>query len=285
MSSTHKAVLITGCSTGIGHTVALGLQGRGYDVYATCRKPEDVEKLRTLGLKSYQLDLTDKASIQRALDQVLEDCDHKLYALFNNGAYGQPGALEDLSTEVLKEQFETNFFGWHELTRHVLPVMRAAGEGRIIQNSSVLGYITLPFRGAYNSSKFAIEGWTDTLRIELQLNNTPVHVSLIEPGPVTSRFRANAMRMFKQNVTIEGSAYESIYRGMLKRLEKTSDKDPFTLPPEAVLDKVIHALESPKPNPRYYVTIPSYLFGYLKRMVSTRVLDKVLLSVARKENG
>lgn len=285
MSESQKSVLITGCSSGIGQTVAIGLEARGYRVFATCRKPEDVEKLRSLGLTCYQLDLADATSINTALAQILEACDHQLFALFNNGAYGQPGALEDLSTDVLRQQFESNFFGWHELTRQVLPVMRAAGEGRIIQNSSLLGYVSLPFRGAYNSSKYAIEGWTDTMRLELELSDTPVQISLIEPGPVTSRFRANAMKAFKENITIEGSPYQSIYQGMLQRLQKVTDTAPFTLLPEAVLDKVIHALESPRAKPRYYVTIPSYLFGYLKRVLSTRQLDKILLSVARKENG
>lgn len=285
MPTDEKSILITGCSTGIGYTVALGLQARGYRVFATCRQQEDVDKLTAMGLESFQLDLRSSTSINTAVDKILDLTDQKLFALFNNGAYGQPGALEDLTTDVLRDQFETNFFGWHELTRKVLPIMRAGGEGRIIQNSSLLGYVSLPFRGAYNSSKYAIEGWTDTLRLELELSDTPVHISLIEPGPVTSRFRANAMAAFKRHVTIEGSAYESIYQGMLRRLEKVTDTAPFTLPPEAVLDKVIHALESPKPNPRYYVTFPSYLFGYLKRILSTRLLDKVLLSVARKENG
>lgn len=285
MPTDEKSILITGCSTGIGYTVALGLQARGYRVFATCRQQEDVDKLTAMGLESFQLDLRSSTSINTAVDKILDLTDQKLFALFNNGAYGQPGALEDLTTDVLRDQFETNFFGWHELTRKVLPIMRAGGEGRIIQNSSLLGYVSLPFRGAYNSSKYAIEGWTDTLRLELELSDTPVHISLIEPGPVTSRFRANAMAAFKRHVAIEGSAYESIYQGMLRRLEKVTDTAPFTLPPEAVLDKVIHALESPKPNPRYYVTFPSYLFGYLKRILSTRLLDKVLLSVAKKENG
>ncbi|CAG0909107.1 unnamed protein product [Cyprideis torosa] len=285
MSGETRNVLVTGCSSGIGYTVALGLSARGYKVFATCRQADDVDKLRRLGLDAYQLDLGNHASIGSAVTQILEACDNRLFALFNNGAYGQPGALEDLTTDVLRQQFETNFFGWHELTRQILPVMRKNGEGRIIQNSSLLGYVSLPFRGAYNASKHAIEGWSDTLRLELALSNTPIHISLIEPGPVTSHFRANAMRAFQKNVRVSGSAYELIYQGMINRLNKQGDAAPFTLPPEAVLEKVIHALESPRPKPRYYVTVPSYLFGYLKRLLSTRQLDKVLLSVARRENG
>lgn len=285
MPDHRKNILITGCSTGIGHTVALGLESRGYRVFASCRKQEDVDRLNQMGLNSLKLDLNDAKSISAGVNEVLEATNGQLFALFNNGAYGQPGALEDLTTDTLREQFQTNFFGWHELTRLVLPAMRAHGEGRIIQNSSLLGYVSLPFRGAYNASKHAIEGYTDTLRLELKLSGAPIHISLIEPGPVTSRFRANAMQAFQNNVSIENSSYQAIYEGMLKRLNKTGDAAPFTLPPEAVLEKVIHALESTRPRPRYYVTFPSHLFGTLKRLLSTNLMDRVMLAVSRRENS
>lgn len=285
MTQQPKNVLITGCSSGIGQTVAFGLEARGYRVFATCRQQADVEALSAQGINALKLDLDDPASIGSAVTQVREATDDQIFALFNNGAYGQPGALEDLTTDALRQQFESNFFGWHELTRQILPIMRANGQGRIIQNSSLLGYVSLPFRGAYNASKHAIEAYTDTLRLELVLNETPVYVSLIEPGPVTSRFRANAMKAFQRHVNVDGSAYASIYEGMLKRLNKKGDAAPFTLPPEAVLEKVIHALESDRPKPRYYVTVPSHLFGILKRLLPTRGLDWVLLKVSRKENG
>jgi len=163
-----RTILITGCSSGIGRCVARGLATRGYRVFATARRREDVEHLRAEGLAGLQLDLADSASIAAAVDEVLERTDGHLYALFNNGAYGQPGAVEDLSREVLRLQFETNLFGWHELTNRVLPVMRQQGYGRIIHNSSVLGFVALPFRGAYTASKYALEGLTDTLRLELR---------------------------------------------------------------------------------------------------------------------
>jgi NAD(P)-dependent dehydrogenase (short-subunit alcohol dehydrogenase family) len=277
-----QPILITGCSSGIGYCAAHTLHKRGYRVFASARKPEDVERLRAEGLEVLQLDLADSASIQAAVAKLLELTDGRLYALFNNGAFGQPGAVEDLSRAVLRMQYETNLFGWLELTNLVLPVMRRQGEGRIIQNSSVLGLVTLPFRGAYNSSKFALEGLSDTLRLEL--NGTGIHVSLIEPGPIESRFRANAYALFKQNIDMEHSPFRKKYKGAEKRLQKEGPVAPFTLPADAVVEKVIHALESPRPRARYYVTFPTYLFGTLRRLLSTRMLDRILLKISGSEN-
>ncbi len=279
-----KSILITGCSTGIGRCVAEGLRDRGYRVFATARKSRDVEDLKNNGFEdALQLDVTDSASIQAAVNIVLERTNGKLYGLFNNGAYGQPGAVEDLPTAVLRAQFETNLFGWHELTCAVLPAMRAAGEGRIIQNSSVLGFIGLPFRGAYNASKYALEGLSDTLRVEL--HGSGIHVSLIQPGPIASRFRANAMIMFQNNITVEGSPFQKNYEGMIARLNKKGPAAPGTLPPDAVLKRVIHALESSKPKARYPVTWPTYMFAVLKRLLTTRILDRFVRKISSNENA
>ena len=277
-----KAILITGCSSGIGLCNAKQLKQRGYRVFATARQAEDAEKLASLGLESTLLDLDDSSSIPAAVEHVLTQTGGELFALFNNAAYGQPGAVEDLSRQVLRQQFETNLFGTHELTRRVIPVMRKQGYGRILQNSSVLGLAALPYRGAYNASKFALEGLSDTLRLEL--HGSGIHVSLIEPGPIESRFRANSFAMFKKNIDRENSAHRDYYRGVAARLAKQGQAQPFTLPPEAVLKKVIHALESPHPKARYYVTVPTYLFGYARRLFSTRLLDKILLKVSSGEN-
>ena len=270
----RKSVLITGCSSGIGYCVATGLKQRGYRVIATARRPESVDMLKKEGFESLQLDLSDSASIHQAFQQIMQQTDGQLYALFNNGAFGLPGAVEDLSRENLKYQFETNVFGWLELTNLVIPVMRKQGYGRIIQNSSVLGFVAMPFRGAYNASKYAIEGLSDTLRLELR--GTGIYVSLIEPGPITSRFRANAVTAMKQNIDIENSVHREKYIGVLERLNKQGPAAPFTLPPEAVLKRVLHALESRQPKPRYYVTFPTYLFGYLRRLLSFRQMDFLL---------
>ena len=276
------SILITGCSSGIGLCVAEGLKARGYRVFATARREEDVTVLRAQGFEALPLDLRDSASIRQAVTSVLQHTGGTLDALFNNGAYGQPGAVEDLSRAVLREQFETNLFGTHELTCTVLPVMRKQGHGRIIQNSSVLGLISLPFRGAYNSSKYALEGLSDTLRLEL--HGSGIHISLIEPGPITSRFRANAFTKYQQHIDSQHSVFHATYRRMERRLTKEGPAAPFTLPPEAVLAKVIHALESPRPKARYYVTFPTHLFATLRRLLPSHGLDWVLRRVSRGEN-
>jgi NAD(P)-dependent dehydrogenase (short-subunit alcohol dehydrogenase family) len=271
---TDRTVLITGCSSGIGECVAHGLAGRGYRVLATARQEQDVARLQAAGLESFPLDVSDPASVTAAVEETLARTGGTLYALFNNGAYGQPGAVEDLSRDVLRMQFETNLFGWHDLTRQVLPVMRRQGHGRIIQNSSVLGFVALAYRGAYNASKYALEGLSDTLRLELR--GTDIHVSLVQPGPVISRFRPNAYLAYQRNIEPEASVHRERYHGMEQRLTKEGPVVPFTLPPEAVLKKVIHALESPRPKARYCVTFPTYLFATLKRLLPDRALDRIL---------
>jgi short-subunit dehydrogenase len=274
---TKKSVLITGCSSGIGYEVAHGLKKRGYSVFATARKANDVTRLQQEGLESFILDLNDSKSIHTAVESVLDKTNGRLYGLFNNAAYGLPGAVEDISREALREQFETNLFGTHELTCKILPIMRSQGEGRIIQNSSVLGFVALSYRGAYNASKFALEGLTDTLTLELA--NTNIKISLIEPGPITSKFRANAYKMYKKHINAEQSVHKENYLKMEQRLLTEGDVAPFTLPPEAVLKKVIHALESNNPKTRYYVTFPTYLFGYLKRILSDKMMNRLLKRV------
>lgn len=276
--SSQRSILITGCSSGIGYHVAQGLKKRGYRVFATARAEKDVERLLAEGFDSLQLDLDDEDSIHSAVSSILARTGGKLYALFNNGAYGQVGAVEDLTRATLQAQLETNLLGWHDLTRRIIPVMREQGGGRIIQNSSVLGFAAMPYRGAYNCSKFALEGLTDTLRLELA--GSGIHISLIEPGPIRSRFRNNSYAMFIKNIDVEHSHHAGQYRSQIERLQQEGDAAPFTLGPEAVLKRVIHALESPRPKPRYYVTFPTYLFGYLKRLLSTRMLDKLMLKAS-----
>ncbi len=222
------------------------------------------------------LDLDDSESIDEAIEWVRDVTDGRLYALFNNGAYGQPGAVEDLSREVLRAQFETNLFGTHELTVKLLPMMIEAGEGRIVQNSSVLGFAALRWRGAYNASKFALEGLSDTMRLELE--GTGVYVSIIEPGPIRSRFRANALQKFLTNIDRQESRLAKLYEKKLQQLRSSEDA-PFTLGPEAVAKALLHALESPRPKTRYRVTFPTYLFYWLKKVLPDRAMDGVLRRV------
>ena len=280
--SNKKTILITGCSSGIGLCCARELNNRGYRVFATVRKKQDVEILNAQGLESLQLDLADSESIHNAVDQVLQQTNGELYALFNNGAYGQPGGVEDLQRSVLREQFEVNVFGTQELTNLIIPVMRQQGFGRIIYNGSVLGLISLPFRGAYNASKYALEGLTDTLRLEL--HGSGIHISIIEPGPISSAFRKNAYEKYQQNINKEKSFFKANYEAMEARLTKAGPAVPFTLPPQAVYKKLQHALESSKPGAHYYVTFPTYLFGTLKRLLSAKSMDWVLRKVSGEEN-
>ncbi|HAS6064618.1 SDR family oxidoreductase [Vibrio sp. IRLE0018] len=273
-----KWVLITGCSSGIGYVCAHALQKEGFQVIASCRQLADVERLKQEGLTCIHLDLSDGDSISRGVEEALSLSQGKLYGLFNNGAYGQPGALEDLPTEALREQFETNFFGWHQLVREVLPVMRRNKEGRIVQNSSVLGFAAMKYRGAYNASKFAIEGWSDTLRLELDGSN--IHISLLEPGPIETRFRYNALQAFLQWIDIENSPHRENYLAQKDRLENTNSKSSFVLPAESCIKPVLHALTSHKPKIRYRVTTPTKLFAVLKRILPTRWLDEILKRAA-----
>jgi NAD(P)-dependent dehydrogenase (short-subunit alcohol dehydrogenase family) len=273
-TSQSRAVLITGCSSGIGACVAAGLRQRGYRVIATARRPEDVDRLRLQGFECLPLDLDDSASIATAVEATLDKTGGSLYALFNNGAYAQPGAVEDLSRAALKAQFETNLFGTFELTNRVIPVMRKQGFGRLLFNSSVLGFAAMRFRGAYNGSKFAMEGLCDTLRLEL--NGTGIDVSLIEPGPIISRIRANSYAAFAKYIDASNSPHRDHYTNFEKRLKKEGPVSRFTLPPEAVLPKVIHALESRRPRVRYYVTFPTYLFAFLRHILPYRAMDWAL---------
>ncbi|MGJ0516115.1 MAG: SDR family oxidoreductase [Methylomicrobium sp.] len=272
-----KTILITGCSTGIGYTTALMLKNRGHTVIATARKTDDVMRLQAEGFTALRLDLADSDSIRQAVEQTLELTGGKLDALFNNGAFGQPGAVEDLSREVLRFQFETNLFGTHELTNRIIPVMRKQGHGRIIYNSSVLGLVALTYRGAYNASKFALEGLADTLRLELR--GTGIDISLIEPGPILSNFRQNSFALYKRNIDAQRSVHRDKYEAMEARLQKEGAAVPFTLPAEAVAEKVVHALEAKRPKIRYFVTFPTYLFGTLKRLLPHSLLDKLLIKV------
>lgn len=278
IEANNKSVLITGCSSGIGLCLAQGLRERGYDVYASARKPEDVEALRAQGFKALTLDLLDSASIRAAANEVLERTYGKLYALVNNGGYGQPGAVEDLPRFALRQQFETNVFGALELTNQLIPAFRAQGQARIIFNSSVLGLVAFPYRGAYTASKFALEALADTLRLEL--HGSGVQVSLIEPGPITSRFRENAYAAFKANIDRDRSPHREYYLRVERRLGGAKPL-PFTLPPESVLRAVLRALSAQHARPRYAVTVPTHMFGVLKRLLPVRWMDAVIRAASR----
>jgi NAD(P)-dependent dehydrogenase (short-subunit alcohol dehydrogenase family) len=270
-----RSILITGCSSGIGYACAHGMQERGWHVLAAARKKADITRLKSEGLEVLSLDYQDPKSIAKCADEALKRTDGKLDALFNNGGYGQPGAVEDVPMKALRLQFETNFFGWHDLTTRIIPAMRAQGSGRIVQCSSCLGIVSLKYRGAYNASKFALEGLSDALRQELI--GTGLYVSLIEPGPIATRFSVNALAAYKANIDLVGSAHAEVYKGRIKAMEENRPTK-FRLGPEAVLEKLIHAVESPNPDGRYYVTKATYMLGWARRLLSTRTMDRVMAS-------
>lgn len=269
-----KSILITGCSSGIGYDAALGLRAAGWRVFASCRKAEDCDRLKAEGFDSPLIDYADTGSINAGLAEVLAATGGTLDALFNNGAYACPGAVEDLPRGALRAIFETNLFGVHELTTAVIPVMRQQGHGRIVNCSSVLGFVGLQFRGAYVATKFAMEGLTDVMRVEMA--GTGIHCILIEPGPITSKIRENAIPHFEKWIDVENSARARQYATLKGRLYDDTGPDPFELPAKAVTKKLIHAVSHPRPKPRYYVTVPTYLMGTFRRLLPTRGLDWII---------
>jgi len=270
---TQKSILITGCSSGIGYDAAHTLHKRGWRVFATCRNLKDCKRLRDEGLESFRLDYEDEASIKRAVKEALKRTGGTLDALYNNGAYAIPCLTQDLPRDALRAAFEANFFGYFDLINQILPVMMKQGHGRIINCSSVLGLTAMRARGAYNATKFALEGLTDTLRLEMY--HQPIDIILIEPGPITTDFRKNSQAPFERWIDWKSSLDTKFYETQFlpQLYPKSQQIVPGELPPSAVTKKLIHALETKRPKPRYYVTIPTYVAGFLKRILSTRALD------------
>lgn len=270
-----RTILITGCSSGIGYDAAHGLRARGWRVFASCRAHSDCDRLRSEGFDAPRIDYTDTASVQSGLAEVLEATGGTLDALFNNGAHSLNAAVEDLPTDGLRAIFEANFFGWHDLTRQVIPVMRAQGHGRIVQCSSALGFTYMTWRGAYSATKHALEGYTDVLRLEMR--GTGIHVSLIEPGPITTAFRRNGIAPFERWIDWQNSPRRAGYESqIIPRMYQSDAPDRFELPPSAVTAKLVHALEAARPRPRYLVTVPTYVSALLGRLLPTRLQDYLI---------
>ena len=273
-----KSILITGCSSGLGYDAAHGLKKRGWRVFATCRNEVDCEKLRKEGLESFKLDYDDSNSIKLAVECVVNNNNGVLGALFNNGAFACPGAVEDLQRDALRAIFETNLFGYHELTKEIIPLMRAQGYGRIINCSSVLGIVPLKWRGAYNATKFALEGLTQTLRLEMR--GSPVEVILLNPGPVTSKIRENSIPHFEKWIDWENSVWAEHYKAtLIGHLRQKSTINKFELPASAVTEKLLLALESQKPAPSYYITKPTYFMALMRRVLPTSWLERLLATI------
>lgn len=273
----RPTIIVTGCSSGIGAYCARALQAEGWHVFATVRKPSDLAPLEKDGIDALLMDYTDADSISALVAAVCERTGRRIDALFNNGAYGQPGAVEDLTTDVLRQQFETNVFGWHELTRQVVPLMRERGQGRIVQCSSILGLLPYRWRGAYTASKYALEGLSVTLRMEL--DGSGIHVSLIEPGPIDSRFTANALAQIEKNIDLENSVHSVEYRRQLARLNGSGPINRHKLGPDAVYKVLKHALTAKRPRPHYLVTKPAKQGAFLKRLLPADLFYRLMRSL------
>lgn len=275
----QRTILITGCSSGMGLAAALGLKERGYCVFASARKPSDVMRLEQMGLNALTLDVTDESSIQSSLNQLLTKTCGRLDAVFNNAGFVQAGAIADLTTAMITAQFATNVFGPLAIIRHVLPIMREQGHGRIIQNSSILGIAPVAYYGAYNASKFALEGFTQTLRLELQ--GSPIHAILLNPGPIQTHIRANAANVYEK--TIQPSSKESEYASAYQRLEadyfKHGNKAKLSLPATAILKPLIHALESNHPKRHYFIGAPAQWLARLQRILPERLFERLLYKI------
>lgn len=277
----RETILITGCSSGIGHDAAFALQDRGHNIIAACRNIKDVHRLNKLGLKTIQMDLANTQSIATGFKEVLNLTGNQLDVLINNAGFGQPGALEDITTEVLHEQFATNVFGLMELTRLAIPVMRLQKQGRIINISSLLGFINMPFRGAYNASKHAVEALSDTLRLELKPSG--IHVITIQPGPIASQFRDTAVEHSLKKLNVERSYFQTQYLNMFKTFSQQKKDSVFTQSTSAVIKKLIHAIEATNPKAKYPVTVPTHVLGLLKRLLTVKMMDRILAAISKKE--
>lgn len=272
--TTGRSIIITGCSSGIGQYCAVALHKKGWRVFATARKDDDLAALQAQGIEAIYLDYTDAKSIRTLVETVLDKTNGRLDALFNNGAYAQPGAIEDLPVEALRAQFEANFFGWHDLTRQIIPPMRAQGHGRIVHCSSILGLVPMKWRGAYVASKFALEGLMLAQRMELE--GSGIEVSMIEPGPIASHFTYNAAAKARANIDLENSVHRHIYQSQLEKLENGGTKSKNKLGPEAVYAVLLHALEAPRPRPHYAVTRPAKLGILARRLLPSSWLYRML---------
>jgi NAD(P)-dependent dehydrogenase (short-subunit alcohol dehydrogenase family) len=275
-SMNGKWVLITGCSSGIGMIAARHLVVQGFNVVASAREFSDVMKLSAAGFLAVRIDTSDVNSIDEGLDDALGLSGGGFYAVFHNAGSGQPGALEDLTVQALSDQYASNVLGAHHINRRLIPLMRQAGEGRIIFNSSVLGAVAMRYRGAYTMSKFAVEAMADTLRLELR--DSGVKVVLLQPGPIDTRFRMNAMEAFESHIKPNESVHSNAYKSMVDRLQKKGKTSWLTLPPEACMSPLLKALKRKNPSSRYHITWATKVMVILKRLLPSKLMDRVVFN-------
>jgi len=280
----NRSVLVTGCSSGIGLAAAELLRSKGWRVFPTARKVADLDALKQSGFDAIKLDMASSESVRLAAEWVLSKNGGKLGAVVNNAGFGMPGAIEDLSRDAMRDQFEVNLFGLQELTNQLIPVFRKQGHGRIVNISSVVGRMSLPFMGIYSASKFALEAVSDALRVELSQDR--IAVCLVEPGPIRTSFSTNCAGQGEKKLNAAGSRFGGAYKQYFeKRRNGGMSEDRFRLPPEAVAQKILHALESPHPKIRYCVTLPAYLGSFAARFVPAALLDRAMISHVKKRFG
>lgn len=274
MADPSKAVLITGCSTGIGAETARHLATKGWTVYATARKPETLSELASAGCKTLALDVTDEASMSAAVDQVAE-AEGAVGVLINNAGYSQSGAVESIELDSIRRQFETNVFGLIRMSQLCLPGMREQGWGRIVNIGSMGGKLTFPGGGIYHATKYAVEAISDAMRFESR--GFGVDVVLIEPGLITTEFASAASTSLDEGIADDGPYAEfnrhvgkmtvGAYEGPLAKLGGG---------PDAVAKVIEKALNAKRPKPRYTVTPSAKLTIAQRRMVTDRAWDRIM---------
>lgn len=272
--------LITGCSSGIGLAAADHMRALGWRVFPTARKAADLDALRAAGHTPLELDVSSSNSITSCVEALRAETGGRVDGLVNNAGFGHPGALEDLSRDAMRRQFEVNVFGLQELTNALLPGMIERGHGRIVQVSSVVGRVALPFMGIYSASKFAVEAMADAQRVEL--HGTGVRVSLVEPGPIVTRFTENAVGAGEKALAESGSRFAGLYAKEIERRQTRAGPKAFALPPEAVAKKIAHALTAARPRRRYHVTLPATLGALMSRFAPDTLIDAILAAELKK---
>ena len=270
-----KNILITGCSSGIGKNVAITLHNKGWRVFATCRSKTDCTFFKKLGIESFPLDLLKEESINCAVNLVKEKTKSQLDVLFNNGAYAIPGAIQDIPRSAMREIFEVNVFGQIDLINRCIPLMMSSDYPKIINCSSVLGFMSLPYRGLYSATKYSLEALTDALRRENY--NNKIRFVLIQPGPINTNIKKKSIKHFEKWIDWKKSIHQKTYENkVIKRLYDNNYKDTlnnYELKPDAVTKIIIKVLNSKNPKVRYKITMQTKIAQFMIKIFPTNLLD------------
>ena len=265
-------ILVTGCSSGIGLSLVELLLKKGYDVIATARKEVDLCTLMSMGAKAVYLDLDKPDTLEAAIHQV-KKMTPTLYALINNSGFAQPGSVRDLSLELMQAQFQTNVFGTIGWTNLCLPLLSHGGPTKLIFLSSILGVVSAPYLGAYCASKYALEAFISSLRMELSGSKT--HVISIRPGAIETEFRHRAVQELKNGIALEESQSKCQYQKSIANSEKKKAKGK-RMDSKKAAEIIVSVLEKEKPKTAYYVTAPAILMGALRRFIPERWVERIM---------